>query len=105
MKLGHGASGGSRAALAAAVGRGEGIDLRPALYCLITLTAQASSPVKRTSRVVPDRQYFLPIADCSGVNCGGPATVTCDVTDQVKHKMLDIFHLMSFLRKMPGINA
>ena len=59
MKLGHGNSGGPGAAPAAAVW--GGVDFLPVLYCL---TAQASSPVERTSRVGPDRQYFLPIADC-----------------------------------------
>ena len=44
-------------------GRGEGVDLRPALYCL---AAQASSLVKRASRIGPDRQHFLPIADFPG---------------------------------------
>ena len=44
-------------------GRGGGVDFLPALYWL---TAQASSPVEKTSRVGPDKQYFLPIADCPG---------------------------------------
>ena len=56
METAGGGGGGAVAALPQQWGKGGGVDLRSALYCL---TAQASSPVERTSRVGPDRQYFF----------------------------------------------